>query len=132
MLSVALPFSQHNGGEDHHNLCICNDAGVLMSRIGFENSLSGFEQLEVQRRKLSVAMSECLVAIEMAHHLVVDYLLEQEYVVYLIPPGTTDAYRNRQRSSGAHDDGSDAALLASILRTDRASHRVWRPNNPWL
>jgi len=124
MLSVALPFSQHNWSEDHHNLYICNDAGVLMSRIGFENSLSSLEQLEVQRRKLGVAVSECLVAIEMAHHLVVDYLLEQEYVVYLIPPRTTDGYRNRQRSSGAHDDESDAAPLASILRTDRASHRV--------
>jgi transposase len=116
--------------EDHHNLCIRNEAGALMSRIEFENSLSGFEQLEVERRKLGVAVSECLVAIETAHHLVVDYLLEQEYVVYIISPRATDGYRSRQRSSGAHDDDSDAALLASILRTDCASHRVWRPNNP--
>jgi transposase len=79
---------------------------------------------------LGVAVSECRVAIETAHHLVVDYLLEQAYVVYIIPPRATDGYRNRQRSSGAHDDDSDAALLASILRTDRASQRVWRPNHP--
>ena len=45
-----------------------------------------------------------------------------------IPPTqATKGYRNRQRSSGAHDD-SDAALLASIMRTDRESHRRLRPN----
>ena len=68
---------------DHHNLCIRNEAGALMSRIEFENSLSGLEQLEAERRKLGVTVSECLVAIETTHHLVVDYLLEQAYVVYI-------------------------------------------------
>ena len=114
--------------EDHHNLCIRNEAGAQVSHIEFEHSLDGFERVEAERRKLGVPASECLVAIETAYNPAVDFLLEQEYRVYIIPPQATDGYRNRQRSSGAHDDDSDAALLSSILRTDRDSHRLWRPN----
>ena len=116
--------------EDHHNLCIRNEVGAMISRIEFKNSLTGFAQIQVEQRKLEVPVPECLVAIETAHHLVVDYLPEQAYVVYIIPPQATSGYWNRQRASGAHADGSDAALLPSTLRTDRASHRLWRPNNP--
>jgi hypothetical protein len=54
--------------EDHHNLCIRNEAGAVISRIEFENSLTGFEQIQVEQRKLGVPVLECLVAIETAHH----------------------------------------------------------------
>ena len=67
--------------------------------------------------------------IETAYNLVVDYLVECGDVLYIIPPQATDSYRNRERSSGAHTDDSDAALLAGILITDRDSHRRWRPNS---
>jgi transposase len=111
----------------HHNLCILNEAGARVSRVEFAHSLSGFERIETERCKLGIAASECLVAIETAYNLVVDFLLEHNYVIYIIPPQATDGYRNRQRSSGAHDD-SDATLLAGILRTDRDSHRRLQPN----
>lgn len=114
--------------EDHHNLCIRNAAGAAISRVAFEHSLAGFERIEVERRKLNVSASDCLVAIETTYNLVVDFLLDRDYPVYLVPPQATEGYRNRQRSSGAHDDDSDAALLADILRTDRDSHRRLSPN----
>jgi transposase len=114
--------------QDHHNLCIRNEAGAQISHIRFEHSVKGFERVEAERRKLNVPVSECPVAIETAHNLLVDYMLDRDYPVYIIPPQATNAYRNRQRSSGAHDDETDAALLAGILRTDRASHRRLRPN----
>jgi transposase len=114
--------------EDEHALCIRNEAGAQVSQITLPHSPAGFAQVEAERRKLGVPASACLVAIETAYNLVVDYLLEHEYPVYIIPPQATDSYRNRQRLSGAHDDDSDAALLAGILRTDRASHRQVRPN----
>jgi transposase len=114
--------------QDHHNLCILNQAGARVSQIEFKHSAQGFEQIEIERRKLSVPASECLVAIETAHNLVVDFLLDRGYEVYIIPPQATKGYRNRQRSSGARTDDSEAALLAGILITDRHSHRRWRPN----
>jgi len=114
--------------QDHHNLCILNEAGARVSQLQFKHSLAGFAQVEVERRKLEVPASECLVGIETTYNLVVDFLLEHDYPIYVVPPQATNGYRNRQRSSGAHDDESDATLLASIIRTDRASHRRLRPN----
>jgi transposase len=112
-----------------HVLCIRNEAGARISQLRFEPTPAGFAHIEAERRKLQAPAAECPVAIETAANLVVDYLLERDYPVYIIPPQATAAYRNRQRSSGAHDDDSDAALLAGILRTDRASHRQWQPNS---
>jgi len=125
MLYFGIDWSQ-----DHHNLAIVNESGAQVSRLQFEHSLVGFTRLDDERRKLGVPAHDCLVAIETAHNLVVDFLLERGYPVYIIAPQATDGYRNRQRRSGAHDDDSDAALLAGILRTDRDSHRCWRPNSP--
>jgi len=116
--------------EDHHNLCIMNQAGARVSEIEFKHTLEGFEQIEAERRKLDVPAGECPIAIETAYNLLTDFLLERDYVVHIVPPQATNGYRNRQRSSGAHTDGSDAALLTSIMRTDRDSHRRLRPNTP--
>jgi transposase len=116
--------------EDHHNLCILNEAGARVSRLQFEHSLAGFAQIESERRKLDVPATDCPVAIETTYNLVVDFMLEHDYPVYIVPPQATDGYRNRQRSSGAHDDDSDAALLAGIMRTDRDSHHRLHPNLP--
>ena len=116
--------------EDHHDLCIRNKAGARVSEIEFEHTLQGFELIEAERRKLDVPASECVVGIETSHNLLVDFLLDHGYVVYIVPPQATDGYRNRQRSSGAHTDRSDAALLSDIMRTDRDSHRRLKPNKP--
>jgi transposase len=125
MLYFGIDWSQ-----DHHNLCILNEAGARVSVLQFEHSPTGFAQIEAERRKCDVPASECPVGIETSYNLVVDYLLDYTYPVYLIPPQATQGYRNRLRSSGAHDDDSDAWLLASILRTDRESHRRLQPNSP--
>jgi len=114
--------------QDYHHLCILNEAGARVSQLRFEHSLAGFAQIEIERRKLDVPAGDCPVGIETTYNLVVDFLLEHDYPVYIVPPQATNGYRNRQRSSGAHDDDSDAALLASIMRTDRESHRGVRPN----
>jgi len=130
MGGVIMSYCGIDWSKDYHNLCIMNAAGARVSQIRFKHTLKGFGQIEVERRKLNVPASECLVAIETSHNLLVDFLLEHDYVVYVVPPQATNAYRNRQRSSGARTDGSDAALLASIMRTDRDSHRRLSPNTP--
>ena len=125
MLYFGIDWSQ-----DHHNLCILSEAGARMSQIQFERSPTGFAHIELERRKLDVPASGCPVGIETSYNPVVDFLLDYNYPIYLVPPQATEGYRNRQRTSGAHDDNSDAALLASIMRTDRDSHRRLRPNLP--
>jgi transposase len=116
--------------EDHHNLCIRNDKGAIVSQIEFKHTLEGFQRFDDERGKLGVPAGECLVAIETAYNLLVDFLLDRGYVVYLVPPQATRGYRNRRSSTGAHTDDSDAALLSSILHTDLDSHHRIQPNSP--
>ncbi len=116
--------------EGHHNLCILNEAGASLVRLEFKHTPEGFEKMELERRKLGVLSSTCLVAIETAHNLLVDYLLDRGYRIYLIPPQTTASYRRRRRSSGARTDDSDAEALARALLTDRDSHQQLKPNLP--
>jgi transposase len=115
--------------EQHHNLCIRNSKGAIVSQVEFKHTLEGFQRFDDERRKLGVPPSECLVAIETAYNLLVDFLLDRGYLVYLIPPQATRGYRNRQRSTDAHTDDTDAALLSSILHTDLDSHRRLKPNS---
>jgi transposase len=115
--------------EQHHNLCIRNSKGAIVSQVEFKHTLEGFQRFDDERRKLGVPPSECLVAIETAYNLFVDFLLDRGYLVYLIPPQATKGYRNRQRSTDAHTDDTDAALLSSILHTDLDSHRRLQPNS---
>lgn len=117
-------------GEAYHQLCIRNEAGARLSELALAHSLAGFQRLEAERAKLGAPASECAVAIETAHNLLVDFLFDRGYPVYIISPAATKGFRNRQRQSGARDDESDAALLAGILRTDRDSCHLWQPNEP--
>ena len=61
--------------------------------------------------------------------MLIDFLLDRGCLVYLISPQATKGYRNRQRSTDAHTDDTDAALLSSILHTDLDSHRRLQPNS---
>jgi len=115
--------------EKHHNLCVQNAAGATISELKLKHTLEGFEQLDRERCKLDVPAANCFVAIETSHNLLVDYLLDRGYIVYLIPPQATDKYRGRKRSSGARTDESDAAVLAKAVRTDGECHQRLRPNS---
>ncbi len=81
--------------QDHHNLCICNESGARISELSFPQSVAGFQRCEAERQKLGSPATECVVGIETSHHLLVDFLLDQGYLVYLIPPRATQAYRHR-------------------------------------
>jgi len=109
--------------EEHHNLCVMNAQKHPLSQVQFPHSLEGFQQVEALRQQLGFTPAECWVAIETAHNLLVEFLLEQGYVVYVIPPHVTYAQRQRYHASQAHTDDSDAALLARLLWTDRERYQ---------
>lgn len=115
-------------GRANHSLCVMNELGVRLSQRTIPHTLQGFAQIEEQRLELGAAIEQCLVGIESPHNLLVDYLLDRGYSIYIIPPSATESYRKRQRSSGAYTDQSDAAALANAVRTDSHLLRRWWPN----
>jgi transposase len=113
-----------------HDVCVLNKDGTLLATLVLPHSADGLLKLETLRNQLSVAPSECLVGIETAHSLVIDFLWARAYThIYVIPPSVVKSTRGRYRQSGARTDSSDALLLADLLRTDRSRLHPWRPDS---
>ena len=113
-----------------HDVCVLNQDGSLVATLVLPHSADGLLKLETLRSQLGVAPSECLIGIETAHSLVIDFLWARGYSqVYVIPPSVVKSTRPRYRQSGARTDSSDAFLLADLLRTDRSRLYPWHPDS---
>ena len=106
-----------------HYACIMNENGAQISAFSFPHSTKGFSELERQIAKLDVPTSDCLIALETAHTLLIDFLLSRGYQVFVIPPSVVSASRGRHRASRAHNDPSDAFLIA-----DRSAELTTKPS----
>jgi transposase len=113
-----------------HDAVFMNDAGATVLYLSFPHSADGLAYFDAQRRELGVGPEACLVGIETAHNLLIDFLWDRSYSnVYVIPPSMTKANRSRFSSSGAHDDKRDATVLADTVRTDRSRLHLWAPDS---
>jgi transposase len=116
--------------ENKHDLSFMNEAGVVIAQYTIPHTTEGFLKMDAIRRDLGLATDECLIGLETAHNLVIDFLWARGYSqVYVIPPSVVKSNRGRQGQSGARTDESDAWLLADILRTDRARLQPWFPDS---
>ena len=108
-LLIGIDWSQ-----EHHNVCIINEAGATIVRFVIPHSLNGFADLEARINKLNVPPAHCLVALETAHNLIVDFLLSRHYQVFVIAPTIVKASRGRYSSSGVGWNRLLARLYFSI------------------
>ena len=92
MIYIGIDWSK-----DHHDMCIMNESGAVVSQIKYKQSLKGYQRMEAECQKLGVPPRQCIVAIETTYNLMVDFLVERGYIVYIIPPQATDGYRNRKQ-----------------------------------
>ncbi len=122
-LLIGLDWSQ-----DHHHVCFMASNGSQQASFEILHTVEGFARLDAERAKLGVPATECLVALETAHNLVVDYLWARQYQVYVIAPTVVKSSRGRYGASGAYTDATSAFLLADLLRTDLARFIPWRPD----
>jgi transposase len=114
-----------------HDLCWMNEAGAVVAQQTVLHSADGFARLDDARHRLGVAPEACLVGIETAHSLLIDFLWARGYSqLFVLPPGMINGTRGRFRQSGAKSDASDARLIADVLRTDRARLMAWHPDGP--
>jgi transposase len=115
-------------GQEKHAVCVLNAAGATMARFTIPHTSSGLADFEARLTKLGLPPAECWVALETAHHLLMDFLWARAYTVYVIPPSQAAHCRDRYSSSGAYTDDSAAWLLADLLRTDRPRFSPWQPD----
>jgi transposase len=125
MLLIGIDQSQKE-----HEVCILNESGRQFARLTVPHSAVGFQRLHECCQQSHTAPPECPVALESGYSLIVDYLLDHAYPVYVVPGKAVDRYRDRHRQSGACSDKGDALVLAHILRTDRHLYTSWEADAP--
>lgn len=114
MLLIGVDQSQKK-----HDICITDASSRQLARGTVSHTLHGFQWIDEQCQRLGMVASDCVVALESAHSLLVDYLVDHGYQVYVIPGRAVNRYRDRHRQSRSRSDRGDAFVLAEMLRTDR-------------
>ena len=117
--------------ENEHEVVWLNQPGAIIEHFTMKHKPDEFMKLEQARQRQELAAVECVVALETAHNLVVDFLWAWGYKqLYVIPPSVIKSNRGRFSSSGARDDVRDGHLIAEVLRTDRGRLQSWSPDRP--
>jgi transposase len=125
MLMVGIDWA-----EAEHAVCLLTASGAVLRRLRVPHSAAGLRRLCAAIAAEAPEPAAVHVALERAHGLLVDALLEAGYAVYALNPKAVERYRDRTRSAGAKTDPADAELLARILVTDRERHRALGPRSP--
>lgn len=117
-------------GHKKHDAMFLNQAGACLAQLSIPHNPEGFLQLDFTRKQLGVNHDDCIIGMETAHNLLIDFFWDQGYrQVYVIPPSVTKSNRGRYRSSGARSDPADAFVVADILRTDQGRLQPWYPDS---
>ena len=119
-------------GQEHHHVYFMNPNGAQLASFEIAHAAEGFAELDDKRAKLGVPPTECLVAVETAHNLLVDFLWSRQYIVYVIATTVVKGSRGRITNSGASSDARSAYLLADLLRTERKRFLPWLPDAPLI
>jgi len=95
---------------EKHDLCLLDEAGSIVQTLEIKQTNAGFKQF----KKLvdQYGATTIRINIERSDGLLVDWMLAQQWVVYVTPPVVV-AHRRPRRSKS---DLSDAYLLAYLLR----------------
>lgn len=110
---------------DHHDVVLIDDTGSLLARARIDDTAEGLAQLlQLLADHGDSAEEPIPVAIETSRGLLVSCLRATGRPVYAINPLAAARYRDRHAVARKKSDHLDALVLANILRTDAAAHRV--------
>lgn len=116
--------------EQKHDICFVREDGVLLRHMVIAHHIQGFVEFDQARQALGLEAAQCVVGLETAHSLLVDYVWEQGYAqIYVLPPKVVKSSQGTYRQSGAKDDKADAWLIADILRRSQDRYTPWRPDS---
>jgi hypothetical protein len=109
--------------EDHHDVCVMDEAGEVLGKRRVAHSVEGLAELHELVGAHAEEPEKVAVGIEVDRGLMVTALLGAGYLVYAVNPMASSRYRDRHATSGAKSDTGDAKVLADLVRTDRHNHR---------
>lgn len=107
----------------HHDVALVDENGTVVARKRIDTGTAGLTALLEVIAESGGTPDTTPIAIETDKNLLVVALVEAGFTVYPINPRAVARYRERHGQAGGKSDPNDAAILANILRTDRAMHR---------
>lgn len=136
MVEKEIPMQVYIGidwSEKKHDAVMLNGAGQMLYQMVFPHTPEGFQRFDQGCQKLGISREDCVLGMETAHTILIDFLWDRGYTqVHITPPKAVNATRGRFRQSLAHCDQSDARLIADMLRTDRHRWQPWHPDGALL
>jgi transposase len=118
-----LIFVGDDWAEDHHDVCVLDEAGSVLARRRLAEGVAGVAAFHELVGDFVDGPDEVAIAIETDRGLWVAALVAADYQVYAINPKAVARYRERYVTSGAKSDAADAKVLADLARTDRHNYR---------
>ena len=110
MLFVGIDWA-----EAEHAVCLLAASGAVLGRLRVPHSAAGLRRLHAAIAAEAPEPAAVHVALERAHGLLVDALLQGGYAVYGLNPKAVERYRDRTRTAGAKTEPADAERLARIV-----------------
>lgn len=120
-------FVGDDWAEDHHDVALVNEEGLLLARRRLSEGVQGLEglhELIADHLDERDGPGQVMVGIETDRGPWVAALLAADYTVFAVNPLQAARYRERHGTSGAKSDKGDALVLAQLVRTDHAHHRA--------
>jgi Transposase/Transposase IS116/IS110/IS902 family len=117
-------FVGDDWSEAHHDVELQDEAGTRLARARLPEGVAGVAAFHELIGDHVEFPGEVAIGIETDRGLWVQAMVAAGYEVYAINPFAASRYRDRHSPSGAKSDPGDAAVLASIVRTDRQHHRI--------
>jgi len=116
-------FVGDDWSEDHHDVCLMDQAGKRLASRRLPEGLTGIRQLHELIAEHAEEPDQVVIGIETDRGLWAGALAAAGYQVCAVNPLAVARYRDRHHVSGGKSDASDAKLLADLVRTDRHNHR---------
>jgi transposase len=116
-------FVGDDWSEDHHDVCLMDQAGKRLASRRLPEGLTGIRQLHELIAEHAEEPDQVVIGIENDRGLWAGALAAAGYQVFAVNPLAVARYRDRHHVSGGKSDASDAKLLADLVRTDRHNHR---------
>ncbi len=123
-------FVGDDWAEDHHDVYLMDEAGTRLASRRLPEGMTGIRGLHELIAAHCQDPGQVVVGIETDRGLWVTALVAAGYGVWAVNPMAAARYRDRHHISGAKSDGSDAKLLADLVRTDRHNHRQVAGDSP--
>ena len=128
---LELIFVGDDWSEDHHDVCVLDEAGKVLARRRLPEGVAGVAGFHDLLGDFVERPEDVAIAIETDRGLWVAALAGAGYQVYAVNPKAVARYRERYGGgSGAKSDPGDAKVLADLARTNRHNHRQVAGDSP--